>query len=71
MLDTLSEAQKPSLNRICQLHATTIEGQRARARALLLWDQEFYPVTAALDPNADANDRLMAALVRDLMNSAG
>ena len=62
----LNEAQHPSLERVCSLPARTLEGILARARTIVLQDGE-------LDPAADAatgkyaNDRLIAALLRDLL----
>ena len=56
------DAQDSLVDRMCDLRAVTLEGQRARARSLLLWDPEL------MEPFCpDAGDHLIAAIVRDLL----
>ena len=62
---SIFEAQKPWLEVVCSLRATTLDGMRARMGCCLLENQE-------LDPEAGLqsqyiNERLMAVLLRDLM----
>ena len=64
-----AEVQEPILEQVCSLHARTLEGILARARTIVLQDAE-------LDPDADAlegytNNRLVAALLRDLLAMEG
>ena len=57
----LSDAQEPLVDRICDLHAMTREGQVARARSLALWDPEL------MKPQNDTGGWLTQAIVRDLL----
>ncbi len=60
--DRLSAAQDPLVARMCELRATTREGQAARARSLALWNAEL------LKPGSgDTGTCLTAAIVRDLL----
>ncbi len=61
------DAQVPLLNHLVELRATTLEGHRARARSLALWDAELLK-----DGDGDFGECLTAAIVRDLLaGSAG
>lgn len=60
--ERLSLAQAPLVARMCELRAVTREGQAARARSLALWDAELMKPGKVY-----TNDRLMAAIVRDLL----
>ena len=60
--ERIGRAQKPLVDRMCDLRAVTGEGQAARARSLALWDAEL------MKPGQHfTGDRLMAAIVRDLI----
>jgi hypothetical protein len=64
--EALREEQAPLVDRLCELRAATIEGMRARARSLVLYDD------AAMERRTVyTNDRLVAALQRDLIGEAG
>ena len=63
---SLNEAQQPSLERVCSLPARTLEGILARVRTIVLQDAELNPAVDAVTEGY-ANDRLMAALLRDLL----
>ena len=69
MLRPLRDEQAPHLDRLCQTRAVGLAGHRARAAAFSLWD------AGELADMAEANefpaDRLLAALVRDLMEADG
>ena len=69
LLRPLREAQAPHLDRLCQGRAVSLAGHRARAAAFALWD------AGELADLAEANrfpaDRLLAALVRDLVEAGG
>ena len=60
------DAQDPLVARMCDLRAVTLEGQRARARSLALWDPELMRPFCP-----DAGDYLVAAIVRDLLAGEG
>ena len=62
----IKAAQEPLLDSICDLPATTPEGHRARARSLALWDLDLMRRGAGSCPN----DRMVAAMVRDLIGGA-
>ena len=65
-IDPISKAQHAPLERLCAIRARTLEGLQARARTIVLENLD-------LDPSVDAieacctNDRMMAALLRDLL----
>ncbi|TLU71478.1 hypothetical protein [Lichenicoccus roseus] len=66
--DDLFDKQEPLLRQIVTLRATTMEGARARARMLRLWDAE-------LEKNGRHEDdfwnsQMIWALVRDLTGAA-
>ena len=58
------DAQSPLVDRMCKLRATTMEGDRARACSLALWDAELMK-----DGPGDTGECLTAAIVRDLLAS--
>lgn len=58
--------QAPLMERICLLRATTPQGKRARARSFLLWHKAIDPAVDAAAPHRPWNDRLVAAMLRDL-----
>lgn len=61
----IREEQAPLVDRLCELRAATIEGMRARARSLVLYDD------AVLERHTVyTNDRLVAAVLRDLIGEA-
>ena len=57
-----SDAQDPLLHRICEMRATTPEGQAARVQTLLAWDKD--PIWTH---DGCWNSQLIGAIVRDLM----
>ena len=57
-----ADAQYPLVDRMCELQATTLEGHRARARSLALWDAELFKAG-----EGDMGRCLTAAIVRDLI----
>ncbi len=59
---TLRAAQDRRVERICALRALTSPGWQARARSLLLFDDEFLERRLVHAP-----DRMMAAILRDLV----
>ena len=61
-IEPLHDAQDPLLHRICELRATTPQGQVARARTLIAWDKD--PCWSA---DACWNSQLIGAIVRDLV----
>jgi arginase family enzyme len=61
----IQEMQKPTLDRVCSLRATTLEGYFARARTVLLEDLELHP--AEMVESGSTNERLLGALLRDLV----
>jgi hypothetical protein len=63
----LREAQLPSLEAICNLRATTLHGMRARVGCILLDNHELSPEEDAQCSSGYTTDRLVAALLRDLM----
>ncbi len=66
----LQERQAELLDRICVLHAHTPQGHRARARSILLWDKELQKAIAAGDDaKSYDDDRMIRALIRDLVGS--
>ena len=69
LLRPLRDEQAPHLDRLCQARAVGLVGHRARAVAFTLWD------AGELADLAEANgfpaDRLLAALVRDLVEAEG
>ena len=58
--------QAPLMERICMLRAATPQGKRARARSFLLWHKAIDPAVDAVAPHRSWNDRLVAAMLRDL-----
>ena len=66
----LTEAQEPILDRACSLRARTLEGILARARTIVLQNLELDPAVDAMKEGY-TNDRLMAALLRDLLAMGG
>ncbi len=58
----LRAAQDRRVERMCILRALTPRGWQARARSLLLFDDEFLERR-----HVHANDRMMAAILRDLV----
>ncbi|MGI4797488.1 MAG: hypothetical protein ACRYG8_26265 [Janthinobacterium lividum] len=61
----IREEQAPLVDRLCELQAVTIEGMRARARSLVLYDD------AVLERHTVyTNDRIVAAVLRDLIGEA-
>ncbi|MGI4943469.1 MAG: hypothetical protein ACRYHQ_23370, partial [Janthinobacterium lividum] len=60
------EEQAPLVDRLCELQAVTIEGMRARARSLALYDDAMMERRTVY-----TNDRLVAAVLRDLIGEAG
>ena len=63
-------AQSALLDEACSLSAVTLDGFRARAASLLLWDGEMQRninrVAAGRGDDIYDDDRMIAALVRDL-----
>ena len=59
---TIRAAQDQKVKRICALRAVTPQGWRARARSLVLFDDEFLERRLVHAP-----DRMMAAILRDLV----
>jgi hypothetical protein len=65
----LEARQVVLLARICSMHAVTSRGLRARAASLLLWDSGIRRLADAPDnANFPLEDRMLAALLRDLMD---
>jgi len=64
VLEVFRDAQRPHLDLLCRLRATSLAGHRARAIAFALWDGGETAHRAAL--HGLLEDRLLAALVRDL-----
>jgi len=60
-----SDAQDPILARICELRATTPQGQAARAKTLLAWDKN-----PCWTDDGCWNSQLLGAIVRDLAGVA-
>ena len=60
--ERIHDAQRLVLDRICGQPATTLAGVRAKARSLVLWDEE-----AIEDDATYFNDRLRTSLLRDLL----
>lgn len=58
--------QVPLMERICTLRAVTPEGSRARARSFLLRHKAIDPAVDAVSPHRSWDDRLVAAVLRDL-----
>jgi hypothetical protein len=56
------DAQEPLASRMVEHRAMTMEGHRARARSLALWDAELLK-----DGTGDIGECLTAAIVRDLL----
>ncbi len=66
--DGLFDKQEPLLRQIVTMRATTIEGARARARMLRLWDAELEKDGRHEDDMW--NSQMIWALVRDLVGAA-
>jgi len=64
VLAALREAQGPQIDLVCRLRATSLAGHRARAAAFAVWDGGETAYRAA--SQASLEDRVLAALVRDL-----
>lgn len=62
--------QAPLMERICVLRAATPEAARVRARSYLLWHKAINPAVDAAAPHRSWNDRLIAAMLRDLSEQA-
>lgn len=62
----ISLRQNPMLDRICSLPCVTLAGLGAIAATLALWDCDELCI-AEDDPDAPANDRLTAALLRSAL----
>ena len=69
LLRPLREAQAPHLDRLCQVRAVGVAGHRARAAAFALWDAG--ELVDLAEVNRLPADRLLAALVRDLVEAEG
>jgi hypothetical protein len=69
-MHSIENTQVPILDRICELKAVTPEGIRARVRTVFLEDLEIKP-EEILETSPFVNERLMAALLRDLAVDAG
>ena len=67
LLRPLREAQAPHLDRLCRTYAQGLAGHRARATAFALWDAGELSDLAEM--NGLPADRLLAALVRDLVEA--
>ncbi len=63
----MNHAQEPLLDRIVALRATTLDGFMARARTLAGWDVE---ATRKIGEDNYLNDRMLAALLRDMVGEA-
>ena len=61
------EAQEPLLERIIALRATTPGGLKARARTLALWNED---AMRHIGPGHYLEDRMLAALLRDMVGEA-
>ena len=59
------DAQDPLLHRICEMRATTPQGQAARVQTLLTWDKD--PIWTH---DYCWNSQLIGAIVRDLVGEA-
>ena len=62
---TLRAVQNRRVDQICALRAVTPQGWQARARSLVLFDDEFLERHLV-----HASDRMMAAILRDLVKNA-
>ncbi len=62
---TLRAEQAQRVERICTLRALTPQGWQARARSLVLFDDEFLERRLV-----HANDRMVAAILRDLVEDS-
>ncbi len=62
----IREEQAPLVDRLCEMQAITIEGMRARARSLVLYDDAVMERHSVY-----TNDRIVAAVLRDLIGEAG
>ena len=60
----LRAEQAALVDHACALRAITLDGLRARAQVLLLWDTEL---PTADTPESCIDDRMLAALIRDLV----
>ncbi len=63
--EPFSDAQDPLLHRICEMRATTPQGQAARVQTLLAWDKD--PIWTH---DYCWNSQLIGAIVRDLVGEA-
>jgi hypothetical protein len=64
----ISSQQAPLVEQLCRMRATTEAGHIARARSLLLWNRIGFD--AAEDPTKYCSERMLAALLRDLVSTA-
>ena len=69
-LALIEKAQAPLLEQICVLKAVTIEGARARVRSLLLRGSSINPDADAVAANLSCEERMIAAVLRDLLGEA-
>lgn len=67
LLRPLRDEQAPHLDRLCQARAVGLAGHRARAAAFALWD--VGELADLAEANGFPSDRLLAALVRDLVEA--
>lgn len=63
---SIREEQAPLVDRLCELQAVTIEGMRARARSLVLYDDAVMERHTVY-----TNNRIVAAVLRDLIGKTG
>ena len=61
------EAQKPLLDRILTLRATTLPGFLARAKLLGLYEPEWTKEENILSDGGSHNERMAGALIRDML----
>jgi hypothetical protein len=71
IIEPFQDAQYDLLNRICAIRAVTLAGHVARARTYNLWDPNVLMRTDAEDEDGGWDDRLLAALLRDMVGVAG
>ena len=69
LLKPLRDQQALHLDLLCQQHARSPAGHRARATAFALWDNG--ELNDLANTNGFPADRLLAAIVRDLTGKAG
>ena len=69
LLRPLRDEQAPHLDQLCQARAVGLASHQARAAAFTLWDAGELADLA--EANGFPSDRLLAALVRDLVEAEG